>query len=144
MGRCDERWDWRITEKSYIGDHFTTSWKTPIGCKWIYKVKYKSTGEIEIFKEMLVANEYSQQEGIDYHKIFSPVVKMKTVRKILTLAAQKRWFIHQIDVYNAFLQGDLDNAIYMVFPKGFRTQVENNKLVCRLLKSLYGLKQAPR
>ncbi|XP_015158928.1 uncharacterized mitochondrial protein AtMg00820-like [Solanum tuberosum] len=83
--------------------------KTPIGCKWIFKVKYKSTGEVERFKVRLVAKGYSQQEGIDYQETFSPIVKMKIVRSVLALAAQNHWHVHQIDVFNAFFQGDLFN-----------------------------------
>ena len=115
--------------------------KKAIGCRWIYKVKYKSSGEVEKLKARLVAKGYSQQEGIDCKETFSPVVKMVTVRTIVSLAAARHWHIHQMDVFNAFLQGDLDDEIYMQLPQRFVGQGEK---VCRLTKSLYGLKQAPR
>lgn len=80
---------------------------------------YKENGEVERFKARLVANGCSQQEGINYQETFSLVVKMKTVRSVLTIAAIKDWHIHQIDVFNAFLQGDLFDEIYMQLPQGF-------------------------
>lgn len=80
--------------------------KTPTGCKCIFKSKYKSIGDIERIKARKVAKGYSERAGIDYQETLTPVVKMKTDKTILVIAAQRHWSIHQMDVYNAFLQGD--------------------------------------
>ncbi|GJX25295.1 putative RNA-directed DNA polymerase [Tanacetum coccineum] len=113
-----------------------------IGSKWIWKLKFKSSGDIERYKARLVAQGFGQKEWIDYEETFSPVVKMTTVRCLLNVVVLNCWSIFQLDIDNAFLYGDLDEVVYMKPPQGYYP-ADSNK-VCRLKKSLYGLKQAPR
>ena len=116
--------------------------KKALGYKWVFKIKFRADGTIERYKARLVVLGNNQTEGIDYNETFVPVAKMVTVRTFLQQAASLNWEIHQMDVHNASLHGDLEEEVYMQFPSGFRTN-EKTK-VCRLRKSLYGLKQAPR
>ncbi|CAH9050004.1 unnamed protein product, partial [Cuscuta epithymum] len=116
--------------------------KRALGCRWVYKVKHKSDGTVERLKARLVIFGNRQVAGLDYTETFAPVAKMVTVRAFRAIAACKHWELHQMDVHNAFLHGDLHEEVYMTIPPGYKTR--DTTLVCRLHKSLYGLKQAPR
>jgi hypothetical protein len=115
----------------------------PIGPKWVYKVKKDEQGNMLKHKARLIAKGYVQQHGVDYDEVFAPVARLESVRLIITLAAHEGWAVHHMDVKSAFLNGELDEVVYVAQPPGFEANGEEHK-VLRLKKALYGLKQAPR
>lgn len=113
-----------------------------VSSKWLFRRKYKSDGSIDRYKARFVACGFSHIEGIDYYETFSPVIKMTSLRVLLALATIHNYYVHQMDVTTAFLNGVLNEEIYISQPLGFINPDTASK-VCRLHKSLYGLKQAP-
>ncbi|CAL1353625.1 unnamed protein product [Linum trigynum] len=114
-----------------------------LGNKWVYRIKHHSDGSINLFKCRLVAKGFHQRPGVDFQDTYSPVVKPVTVRTVFTIALSQSWPIKQFDVNNAFLQGPLDDEVYMVQPPGFVDPLHPHH-VCRLRRAIYGLRQAPR
>ena len=114
-----------------------------IGCRWVFRVKENQNGEVERFKARMVAKGFSQKYGIDYEETFAPVAKFTSIRTVLSMAAKHSLKLHQMDVKTAFLNGVLDEDIYMVQPDGYVDEDHPN-YVCKLKRSLYGLKQSPR
>lgn len=117
--------------------------RRPVGCKWVFKVKITPDGSVDRFKGRLVAKGYSQEYGVDYDETFAPVVSFTAVRTLLSYGLQRGMVVGQMDVVTAFLNGCLEEEIYMTQPEGFEKPGESH-LVCKLRKSLYGLKQSPR
>ncbi|PKU85306.1 Retrovirus-related Pol polyprotein from transposon TNT 1-94 [Dendrobium catenatum] len=114
-----------------------------LGCKWTFRKKFNSDGNVARFKARLVAQGNQQEYDIDYGETFSPVSKLPTIRVLFTIALSKGWSVQQLDVSNAFLHGQLTDTVYMAQPRGF---IDNEfpDHVCHLRKSIYGLRQAPR
>ena len=90
-----------------------------------------------------MAKGYAQEKGIDFEETFAPTCHMTTIHSICALAAYNGWNVHQLDIKTTFLNGDLHEEVYVMQPRGFVQNGEENK-VCRLHKALYGLKQVPR
>jgi hypothetical protein len=117
--------------------------KYVVSTKWLFKIKHVSNGSIENYKARLVARGFSQKEGIDYEETFAPIARYTSIITIIALTAKMKWKLHQMDVKTAFLNGVIEEEVYIEKPQGF--EVEDRKShVCKLKKALYRLKQAPR
>ena len=114
----------------------------PVKCRWIFTKKFDKFGNVRKYKARLVAKGYSQKYGIDYQETFAPVIKFKSVRTLIALAAGLKLDGFQDDVPSAFLKGVLKEKVIMTQPEGFHTGGEHT--YCNMKKTLYGLKQSPR
>lgn len=150
--RCGDAMKWEIAmQEEYKSLMDNKTWElTPlppnrsaIGCKWVFRTKRDAMGNVVRYKARLVAKGYSQVAGVDFNETFAPVAKFTTIRTIVAIGASIDLEMHQMDVKTAFLNGELEEDIYMEQPQGFIDQDKPN-LVCKLKKSLYGLKQSPR
>ncbi|KAB2626386.1 retrovirus-related Pol polyprotein from transposon TNT 1-94 [Pyrus ussuriensis x Pyrus communis] len=117
--------------------------KPVIGVKWVYKTKLNLDGSVLKNKARLVAKGYAQKPGLDYNETYAPVARLDTIRTLVALAAHKSWKLYQLDVKSAFLNGVLEEEVYVDQPEGYVVKGKEDK-VYRLHKALYGLKQAPR
>ena len=141
--RSPQHLDWKAAMDREMGSILENkTWKVipntgqkTVKCRWVFT--RKDDGR---FKARLVAKGYSQMHGIDYTETFAPTVKWNTIRLLFALAAFYDLELFQMDAITAFLNGDLDEIIYMDLPEGH----EQVGMICQLLRSLYGLKQAPR
>ena len=109
---------------------------------WIYSAKVDNFGNVLRFKARLVAQRCRQIPGVDVDEVFAPTSSFAARRVILSVAAQRDYEIHQVDIKTAFLNGDLEEEVYVTQPPGFENG--DSRIVCKLNKALYGLKQSPR
>jgi hypothetical protein len=117
--------------------------KDVVSSRWIFKIKHVVDGSIEKYKARFDAHGFSQNEGIDYEEKFSPVARYTSIKIIISLTAKMKWKLHQMDVKTTFLNGVIEEEVYIEQPQGF--EVEDRKThVSKLKKALYRLKQAPR
>ncbi|KAL1210236.1 Retrovirus-related Pol polyprotein from transposon RE2 [Cardamine amara subsp. amara] len=110
--------------------------KNIVGSKWVFCIKRLLNGSIDRYKAHLVAKRFHQRPGVDYHETFSLVIKHATIRLVLGTAVAKDWPLQQLDVNNAFLQGPLEEEVYMLQPPGLKDKEKPNH-VCRLKKAVY-------
>lgn len=132
----------RHSHISGLGFYHHSTRKKDIECKWVYKTKSHIYGYIERNKARLMAEGFTQVEGINFFGTFTPFAKLIIVRLLLALTSSLDIYLHQLDVHNAFLHGELNEEVYMSLPKGIAPSYPNQ--VSKLLKSLYGLKQSCR
>lgn len=111
--------------------------------KWIYHIIHVVDGSIDKYKARFVARGFSQKEGIDYEETFAPIARYTTIRSLLSLVVTMRWHIHQMDVKTAFLNGTIDEDVFIEQPQGFEINSRQTH-VCKVKKAIYGLKQASR
>ena len=114
-----------------------------VGCKWVYKRKRGIDGNVKTFKARLVAKGYTQKDDIYYEETFSPVAMLKSIKILLSITAHYDYEIWQMDVKNAFLNGNLEEEIYKMQPEGFIVKNQEH-MICKLKRSIYGLMQASR
>ena len=107
-------------------------------------VKLRTYGSIDRYRARLVAKGYTQRYGIYYQDTFTPVAKTNTIRIIISITSNRDWPLKQFDIKNAFLNGDLEEEVYMELPPGVKRSSMHRNEVYKLKKSLYGLKQLPR
>ncbi|GJY87812.1 putative ribonuclease H-like domain-containing protein [Tanacetum coccineum] len=117
--------------------------KRAIGTKWVYRNKKDERGIVIRNKARLVAQDYTQEEGIDYDEVFAPVARIKAIRLFLVYALFKDFVVHQMDVKSAFLYSKIEEEVYVCQPSGFE-DLEFLDRVYKIEKALYGLHQAPR
>jgi hypothetical protein len=117
--------------------------KSLVTSRWLYKIKYVVDGSIEKFKARFVAQGFSQVEGVDYDETFTPIARYTLIKVVISIAAEMGWKIHQMDVKTAFLNGLIEEEVFIEQPQGFEVHGRDSH-VCRLKKALYGLKKAPR
>jgi len=130
-------------EKNQTHEFVARPKKNVVGTKWILKNKVIEDGQVTRNKERLVCKGYAQVEGIDFEETFSPVVRLEFIRMILAFACCKNFKIYQMDVKFAFLNGNLEEEVYIEQPEGFMLS-KNKDYVCKLNETLYSLKLAPK
>jgi histone deacetylase 1/2 len=133
-----DEYDALMTNKTWTLVPFSGN-KNVIDCKWVYHIKHRADGTVDRYKARLVAKGFKQRYGIDYEDTFSPVVKIATIRIVLSISVSRGWSLRQLDVKNAFLHGVLEEEVYMKQPPGFENPSAPTH-ICRLDKALYGLK----
>ena len=114
-----------------------------IGSKWVFRKKMNADGSVEWYKARLVAQGFSQKQGLDFEETFCPVIRFESFRSLVAVTVQKGLRLHQLDITTAFLNGCLEEEVFMKQPEGFVKKGKEH-LVCKLKQSLYGLKQSPR
>ena len=114
-----------------------------VGCKWVYKIKCDSNGNIKLYKTKLVAKSFTKKDGVDYKETFHQFSRKDSFRIIMALVAHYDLELHQMDVKTTFLNWNLEEDVYMAQPKDFSVEGKEH-LLCKLKKSIYGVKQVSR
>lgn len=130
-------------EKNKTFELLEKSIEKPIDVKWVYKLKLRPNGEIYKHKARLVVISFLQKPGIDFEKVYAPITRLETIKIIVLTAVYKGWEIHQLDVKPSFLNGPLEEEVYVSQPPGFGIKGKLKKVYI-LRKTLYGLKHAQR